>query len=159
VSDFKKAYDSVRREVLYNILIEFGIHRKLARLIKMCLSEMYSRVRVGKNLSDRFPSRKGLKQEDNLSPLLFNFALEYVIRWVQVNQDGLKLNGTHQLLAYADDVNILEGSVHAVKKNTEASVAATKEIGLEVNAEKLSTWSSLEIRIQEEITVLRLIIV
>ena len=53
------------------------------------------------------------------------------IRRVQINQDGLQLNGTHQLLAYADDVNILGGSVHTVKENAEASVAATKEIGLE----------------------------
>ena len=80
--DFEKAYDSVRREVLYNILIEFGIPRKLVRLIKMCLTETYnySRVRVGRKLSDRFPIRNGLKQGDALSPLLFNFALEYVIR-------------------------------------------------------------------------------
>ena len=77
-----------------------------------------------------------MKQGDALSPLLFNFALEYAIRRVQVNQDGLKLNGTHQLLAYADDVNILGGSVHTVKKNAEALVAATKEIRLEVNAHK-----------------------
>jgi len=52
--DFRKAYDSVRREVLYNILIEFGIPMKLVRPTKVCLTETYSRVRVGKNLSDMF---------------------------------------------------------------------------------------------------------
>ena len=65
-----------------------------------------------------------------VSPLLFNSALEYDIKRFQVNQDGLKLNGTHQLLAYADDVHIWGGSVHTVKENAEALVVATKETGL-----------------------------
>jgi hypothetical protein len=77
-----------------------------------------------------------LKQGDVLSQLLFDFALEWASRRVQVNQDGLKLNGTQQLLAYADDVNILGGSIRAVKENAEALVVAAKEIGLEVNADK-----------------------
>ncbi len=58
-------------------------------------------------MSDMFPIRNGLKQGNALSSLLFNLALECVIKRVQVNHDGLKLNVTHQLLAYADDVNIL----------------------------------------------------
>ena len=100
------------------------------------MSETYSRVWVGKNLSGMLPIRNGLKQEDALLPLLFNFALEYTIRRVQVNQDGLKLNGTHQHLVYADDVNILGESVHTVKENTEALIVVKKEIGHEVNVDK-----------------------
>jgi hypothetical protein len=61
--------------------------------------------------------------------------LEYSIKRVQVNHDGLTLNGTNQLLAYADDVNILGGRVNTVKKNVEALVVATKDIGLEINAD------------------------
>jgi hypothetical protein len=134
--DFKKAHNSVRREVLYNILIESDIRMELVMLVKMCLNETYSTVRVGKHLSDTFPIKNGFKQGDVLSPLLFNFTLEYAIRRVQANQEGLKLNRTHQLLVYSDDVNILGGSVHAKKKNTEASEVASTEIGLEVNVEK-----------------------
>jgi hypothetical protein len=115
-----KAYDSVSTEVLYNILILFGIPTKLVRLIKMYLTKTYGIVRVSKNLSDLFPIRNGWKQEDVLSPLLLNFVLEYSVRRVQINQDGLKLNSTHQLLLYVDDVNMLGGSVHIIKDNAEA---------------------------------------
>jgi hypothetical protein len=119
---------------LYNILIEFGIPTKLVRLIKVHLNEMYSRVQVGQHLSDMFPVKNGLKQDVSL--LLFNFALEYAIRRVQVNQDDLKLNGTHQLLVYTDDVNILGRSIHTINKNTKDVVVASMEIELQVNADK-----------------------
>jgi hypothetical protein len=81
-TDVKKAYDSVRREVLYNFLIEFGVPMELVRLIKKYLYERYSKLHIGKYLSGTFPIQNGLKQGDVLSPLLFNFALEYAIRKV-----------------------------------------------------------------------------
>ena len=121
---------------MHNIHIECGIPTKSVRLLKMCLYETCSRVRVGKHLSDMFPIRNGLKQGDALSPLLFNFALEYAIRRVQVNQDGFKLNCKHQLLIYVDDVDILTASVLTINENTETLVVASKEIGLEVKADK-----------------------
>jgi len=83
-----------------------------------------------------FPIRNGLKQGDALPSLLFNFALEYAIRRVRINQDGLKLNGAHQLLVYADDVNILGGSVLNIDNNPESLVVASKDIGIEVSADK-----------------------
>ena len=137
---------------MYSIATEFGIPTKLGRLIKMYLSEISSRVRLGRHLFHVFHIKKGLKQSP-LLPLLFNCALEYAIRRVQVNQYGLKLNGTHQLPVPADNVNILGGNVHTMKKNTEALVFGSKETRIEVNAGKLSTWSYLEIRMQKEFTI------
>jgi len=120
----------------------------LVRLIKICLNETYSRVRVGKHLSDMFLIRNGLKQGDALSPLFFSFASDYAKRF-QVNYNGFKLNGTRQHLVYADDVNTLGGRVHTIKENTESLLVDGKEIGLEVNADntkymvrQFNSWNS-----------------
>jgi hypothetical protein len=71
-----------------------------------------------------------------LSAMVFHFALEYAIRRVQINQDGVKLIGKHQLLLHDDDVNILGGNLHNIKENAEALLVASKETGLEVYADK-----------------------
>jgi hypothetical protein len=91
--DFQKA-DSVKKEVLYK---KFKLK--------------HGEFGVVKYLSDSFAIQNGIKQEA-LSPLLFNTPLEYAIRKVQENQVGLKFNGTHQLVAYADDVNLLADHIY-----------------------------------------------
>jgi hypothetical protein len=89
---------------------------KLVRLIKMCLKETCSEVRIGNHLSDTFLIQNGLKQGGALLPLLFNFDLNYAIRNIQETRMGLKLNATQQLLAYADNVNLLGDNIDTLKK-------------------------------------------
>jgi hypothetical protein len=109
---------------------------KLVKLIKIYLNETYNEVRIGEHLSDKFRIQNGLKQGDALSPLLFNFVLEHVINKVKENQVRLKLNGTHRMLVYADDVNLLSNNVDVITKNTETVNDASKEVGIKVKAEK-----------------------
>jgi hypothetical protein len=108
-------------EALYSILTAFGVSTKLVRLIKICLNETYSKAHIIKHLSDSFPIQNGLKQEAALSPPLFNFALVYATRKVQVNQVELKYNGIHQLVVYADE-NLLGNDMSTIYRTIETLI-------------------------------------
>jgi uncharacterized protein YoxC len=100
------------------------------------LNQTFCEVLVDNHLSDIFPIQNSIKQRDDLSPLLFNFVLEYVIRKVQENQVEVKLNGTRQHLFYADDVNLLGDNIDTIKESIENLVDAVKEVGVEVDTVK-----------------------
>ena len=87
-------------------------------------------------MSDMFSIKHNFRIGDVLTVLLFSIALEYDIVRDKTKQDSLKLYGAHQLLVHADAVQILGGSIHGIKKNTEILVVASNEIGIEVNADK-----------------------
>jgi hypothetical protein len=103
---------------------------KFVRLITMCLSETYGKACIGEHVSYSFLTSNALKQGESLSPLLFNFALKYATRTVQVNQVGLTMNETYQDLAYADDVNLQGDNTNTTNKNTEPLTDASKVVGL-----------------------------
>jgi hypothetical protein len=123
----------VRRRVLYNILIEFGVPMKLIRLIKACLNEAYSKVRIGKHLSDSFPIQNGLKQGDAL------FATPFQLCFRICHLDGVGKPGRTEIKwdtsasALADDVNLLGDNIDTIKENIETLIDASKEVGLEIN--------------------------
>jgi len=136
--DFKKAYDSIHRESLYNIMYEFGFPKKLIALTKMCMENTKYRVRTQNVTSGTFTVEIGLKQVDAQSPVLFNLALEKVVKILQDNEGGL-LTGQNKirLLGFADHLDIIGDSLLE---------EAAKKIGLEINTEKTKILELIESR-------------
>jgi sorting nexin-29 len=134
--DFKSAYDTVRREQLYNAMSEFKIPHKLIRLTRMTMEHTKSQVRIQSDLSDPITTKKGLRQGDSLACLLFNLALEKVIRNAGIQTNGTIFYKSVQLLAYADDIDIIARSQAALKEAFISLERAAGEMGLKINEEK-----------------------
>jgi len=130
--DFRQAYDSIDREKLYTIMLDFNIPRKLVRLTRLTMENSESRVNIQGNLTDPFKLNQGLKQGDGLAPMLFNLALEYAARKTTANTNAALLHKSTQLARYADDINIVGRNVTSMKETS----IQLEEVGLKVNEDK-----------------------
>ncbi|KAL4084353.1 hypothetical protein QTP88_028176 [Uroleucon formosanum] len=143
--DFKKAYDSIHRESLYNIMYEFGFPKKLIALTKMCMENTKYRVRTRNITSETFTVETGLKQGDALSLVLFNLTLEKVIRVLQDNEGGLLIGQNKiQILGFADDLDILGDSLSDTANAARVLEEVAKRKGLEINTEKTKIMELIE---------------
>ena len=134
--DFRKAYDSIHRNGLFNIMAEFGFSRKLIRMTAVCLSDVRCRVVADAQLSSAFAVNTGLRQGDGLSPTLFNLVLEKVVRSLENVPGGVNLGGRIKGLGYADDLDLLGESREDVRRLCAELLIQARRVGLEVNEEK-----------------------
>lgn len=134
--DFKQAYDSINKLMLGNILSYFKIPTKLKKLINMTLENTKCKVLIDGQVSQSFEVKKGLRQGDPLSPILFNLILEWAIRESKLYTNGTIYHHSHQLLAYADDIAILTRSKDEMDKTFARLVEKAREAGLAINKEK-----------------------
>ena len=134
--DFRSAYDAIKREQLYNAMSEFNIPNKLIRLTRMTMANMKRQIRIQSDLSDPITTKKGVRQGDSLACLLFNLALEMVVRKAGIQTNGTIFYKSVQLLAYADDIDIIARSRKALKEAFLSLERAAREMGLRINEEK-----------------------
>ncbi|CAI6370121.1 unnamed protein product [Macrosiphum euphorbiae] len=136
--DFKKAYDSIHRKSLINILREYNFPQKLVKLIESCIMETFIKIRVGEAETDLISVNSGLRQGDSMSPVLFNLVLEKVIRETNIGpQEGMPLQGSSvALLAYADDLVLMDKSHDGLRSLCGRLEEAAKKVGLQINEDK-----------------------
>ena len=140
--DFKKAYDSIHRPSLLKILRHFGLHPKLIKLIELTLTNTFNKIKFRGEISEPFLVKTGLRQGDGLSPLLFNCALEYIMReWLKTNpknitvgtkKDDIKLN----CLGFADDLALLANNIQETEQQIKSLQEIAQSIGLKISFEK-----------------------
>jgi len=133
--DFKQTYDSVNRQQLWTALKNVRIPEKLIRMIEIRNSNTFCKVRYRGKLSDQFETKSGLRQGDVLSPILFNLALEKVVRGTEAGHE-MKLNGKTGILAYANDIIILGYTKNEIRSTTESLINSSKKMGLSINEDK-----------------------
>jgi len=134
--DFKTAYDKVNRNQLYKTMLELGIPLKLVRLPQAMMEGTTAKFKIQNELSESFHIRKWLKQGDALARILFNITLEKIIRKANINQHGNIFYKFVQILAYADDIDIICRSLKSLQEVTIALDRAARIMRLEINQAK-----------------------
>ncbi|VVC38751.1 Reverse transcriptase domain [Cinara cedri] len=134
--DFKKAYDSIHRASLINILREFKFPKELVNLVEASLNGTKIKVKLANTLSQPVEVVTGLRQGDALSPVLFNLVLEKIVREINLCE-GVELGrSTINILAYADDISLMGRSREMIIKMGKSFIKAAEKVGLRVNEEK-----------------------
>jgi len=134
--DFRVAYYSVNREELWSLMAEYNFPHKMIRLLRATLAKVQSCVKVQGFFSEKFETRTGLKQGDELSTKLFNIALEGICRRAKLQLTGTIFNKSSQLLAFADDIDIVGRSLRAITDTFSKLEREANKVGLHVNEEK-----------------------
>jgi hypothetical protein len=129
----------MKREQFYNAMSKFNIPNKLIRLTRMTVENTNSQIRIQSDLSDPITTKKGLRQGDSLACLLFNLALEMVVRKAGIQTNRTIFYKLVQILAYADDINIVAKTRKALQEAFLSLERAAREMGLRINEEKIST--------------------
>ena len=134
--DFKAAYDTINRMEMLKIMKELSFPTKLIRLVAATLNGAKCCVQLQGEFSPPFETREGLRQGDALSTLLFNITLEGIVRRSEIDTRGTIYHKSMQILAYADDVDIVGRNARCVKETYLALEKAANKIGLKVNEAK-----------------------
>lgn len=134
--DFKQAYDSIDRQALFNIMNEFGIPTKLINLTRATLTDTRCKIMVDNTFSETFSIETGLRQGDKLSTILFNLALEKVVRAMSINWAGTIFYTSNQVTAFADDADLIGRGTLAVKGPFVEMEKEASKVGLAINENK-----------------------